>query len=87
MRPHDDPARMTADERLREVAAILAAGLLRLRSRAALPADPGCARIPLTLPPLPPGEGQGEGTPKNLPETGPDRLEVRSETVLSVHTG
>jgi hypothetical protein len=41
MRPHDDPAAMTADERLREVARILAAGILRLRSRAALPADPG----------------------------------------------
>ena len=41
MRPHDDPAAMTVDERLREVAAILAAGILRLRSRAALPADPG----------------------------------------------
>lgn len=40
MRPHDDPAAMTADERLREVARILAAGILRLRSRAALP-DPG----------------------------------------------
>jgi hypothetical protein len=40
MRPHDDPAAMTADERLREVASILAAGVLRLRSRAALPADP-----------------------------------------------
>jgi hypothetical protein len=37
MRPHDDPAAMTADERLREVAAILAAGILRLSSRAALP--------------------------------------------------
>jgi len=36
MRPHDDPA-VTAAERLREVAAILAAGILRLRSRAALP--------------------------------------------------
>jgi hypothetical protein len=41
MRPHDDPAAMTADERLHEVAAILAAGILRLRSRAALPTDPG----------------------------------------------
>lgn len=40
MRPHDDPAAMTADERLREVARILAAGILRLRSRAALPDDP-----------------------------------------------
>lgn len=34
----NDPADMTADERLREVAAILAVGILRLRSRAALPA-------------------------------------------------
>jgi hypothetical protein len=70
MRPHDDPARMTADERLREVAAILAAGLLRLRSRAALPIDPG--QVP---------------SPENPPETGQDRLEVRPETVLSVHAG
>ena len=37
MRPHDDPAAMNADERLREVARILAAGILQLRSRAALP--------------------------------------------------
>lgn len=40
MRPHDDPAAMTADERLREIASILAAGLLRLRDRSALLADP-----------------------------------------------
>ena len=40
MRPHDDPAAMTADERLHEVATILAAGILRLRSRASLPTDP-----------------------------------------------
>jgi hypothetical protein len=44
MRPHDDPTAMTADERLREVAAILAAGILRLRSRAALPGDPDLYR-------------------------------------------
>lgn len=53
MRPHDDPAAMTADERLREVAAILAAGILRLRSRAALP-DPG----QLSGPKNPPKSGQ-----------------------------
>ena len=41
MRQHDDPAAMTADERLREVAVILASGILSLRSRAALPATPG----------------------------------------------
>jgi hypothetical protein len=50
MRPHDDPATMTADERLREVAAILAAGILRLRSRAALPTDPGQVFGPKNLP-------------------------------------
>jgi hypothetical protein len=70
MRPHDDPAAMTADERLREVAAILAAGILRLRSRAALPADPG-----------------KHSGPKNHLKSGPDRLELPDETVLSVHTG
>ena len=39
MRPHDDPAAMTAHERLREVATIFAAGILRLHSRAALPSE------------------------------------------------
>jgi hypothetical protein len=43
MRPHDDPATMTADERLREVAGILAAGILRLHSRAALQ---DCLEVP-----------------------------------------
>lgn len=33
----DDAARLTPDERLEEVAAILAAGVVRLRNRAALP--------------------------------------------------
>ncbi len=70
MRPHDDPAAMTANDRLRQVASILASGILRLRSRAALPDDPA----------------QHSG-PKNLPESGQDRLEVPAETVLSVHTG
>jgi len=37
MRPELDPARLTPEERLREVATILAGGLLRLRDRAALP--------------------------------------------------
>ena len=36
-----DPARLSPDERLREAAAILAAGVLRLRQRAALPAENG----------------------------------------------
>jgi hypothetical protein len=55
MRPHDDPAVMTADERLREVARILAAGILRLRSRAALPANPAQHSGPKN----PPESGQG----------------------------
>lgn len=40
MHLHDDPAAMIPDERRREIAGILAAGFLRLRNRAALPADP-----------------------------------------------
>ncbi|GIW90635.1 MAG: hypothetical protein KatS3mg109_1067 [Pirellulaceae bacterium] len=38
MRPEADPACMTAAQRLREVAAIFAAGVLRLHSCVALPA-------------------------------------------------
>ena len=34
-----DAARLSPDERLKEMAAILAAGISRLRQRAALPAD------------------------------------------------
>jgi hypothetical protein len=81
MRPHDDPVAMTADEQIREVAAILAVGLRRLRARCALPTDP------LTLRPLPLGEGMVEGCPKNLPESSQDRLEAPGETVLTVHRG
>lgn len=36
MRSFDDPAAMTPDERLSEVASIFAAGILRLHARAAL---------------------------------------------------
>jgi len=39
MRPIDDPSYLTPDERLSEVASILAAGVLRLRARSALPGD------------------------------------------------
>lgn len=39
MRPFDDPAELTSDERLSEVAGILAAGILRLHIRAALSPD------------------------------------------------
>jgi len=40
MRPEADPAFLTPAERFRELAGILAAGILRLRDRAALAADP-----------------------------------------------
>ena len=50
MRPDADPARMIAEERLGEVAAILAAGLLRFRARSALPTDPGQVPGPENLP-------------------------------------
>jgi hypothetical protein len=39
MRPIDDPAFLTPDECLSEVAGILAAGILRLHARAALSGD------------------------------------------------
>lgn len=39
MRPIDDPPHLPLDERLSEVAGILAAGILRLRARAALPEE------------------------------------------------
>ena len=40
MRSIDDPAFLTPDQRLAEVASILAAGVLRLHARAAIPDDP-----------------------------------------------
>ena len=39
MRPIDDPTSLTPDERLAEVAGILAAGVLRLHTRMALSPD------------------------------------------------
>ena len=41
MQSQDDPELLTAAARLREIAALLAAGVLRLHARAALAADPG----------------------------------------------
>jgi hypothetical protein len=43
-------ARLSPDERLGEIAAILAAGLLRLDQRAALPAEESPENPPKTLP-------------------------------------
>lgn len=45
MRPIDDPSHLTPDERRSEVASILAAGVLRLRARAALP-EAACPDLP-----------------------------------------
>jgi hypothetical protein len=50
MRPDADPAFLTTAERFRELAGILAAGILRLRDRAALAADPGQVPGPENLP-------------------------------------
>ena len=51
MRPMDDPSFLTPDERLSEVASILAAAVLRLRVRAALPGDePGPENPPDSWP-------------------------------------
>jgi hypothetical protein len=48
MRPDLDPSLMTPDERRREVAAILAAGLRRLRDRSALTSEPASENPPDT---------------------------------------
>ncbi len=66
-----DPAWMTPDERRRELAAILAAGLRRLRDRHVLYAADG------DVPPA-------ESAPT---ESSQDCLEVPAKTVLSVHAG
>jgi hypothetical protein len=52
MRSFADPASMTPDERLSEVASIFAAGLLRLHARAALSCDHPALRN-LRIPLLP----------------------------------
>lgn len=68
MRPIDDFAELSPDQRLREVFHILGVGVLRLHNRGAQAKH------------LRP-------TPKNSRKSGPEGLEVSSETVLSVHNG
>lgn len=52
MRPFDDPARLSSDARLTELASIFASAILRLRARAALAtksdpnAGPACLEVP-----------------------------------------
>ena len=69
MRSTDDPASLSPDERLSELAEIFAAGVIRLR-RQTFP----------DVPAPPPGCSASDG------KTSPSRLEVVSETVLSVST-
>jgi hypothetical protein len=66
MRLDDNAAPVSPAERRLAIAEILAAGILRLRQRAALPS---------------------EASPRELPDSGQDCLEVPAETVLSVHVG
>jgi hypothetical protein len=49
VRPFDDDPSPTADERFHELAGILAAGILRLHERAALPARDAGAALPKDL--------------------------------------
>lgn len=49
MRSIDDPAHLTPDQRLAEVASILAVGVLRLHMRAAIPDDAGQIPVPENL--------------------------------------
>lgn len=52
MRSFNDPSSLTPDERLSEVACILAAGVLRLHARAALSCDsPGPEKSQNSAPP------------------------------------
>lgn len=44
MRPFDDSCSMTPDERRAAIASILASGILRLHTRAALTPEPGASR-------------------------------------------
>lgn len=67
MQSQRDPATLSPAERFREVAAILAVGMRRLRDRAALRID--------------------HPVPENPTESLETRLEVSSETVLSVQGG
>ena len=71
MRHIDDPGQMTADQRLKETAAILARGFLRWKKCAKSAIDPGKSAEIL----------------QNPPESGAGGLEVSGETRLSVRAG
>jgi len=71
MRHIDDPGQMAADQRLHEIATILAHGLLRWKKRANSATD----------------SGKSGGIRQNPPKSGPGGLEVSGETRLSVRAG
>jgi hypothetical protein len=71
MRPHDPPDDLTPDQRFQYIAALLAAGLRRLRPRAGDPAADGSTIV----------------LPNNLPELSLNCLELPGQTRLSGHTG
>jgi hypothetical protein len=71
MRPTDDPSSLTPDERFTAVAGILATGVLRLHTRAALPENE-------------PKPDQITDIPS---QSGHACLDVSEKTVLSVHSG
>ena len=50
MRSYDDPAALTPDERLAEVAKFLAVGMLRLHATGAISTTPKHAAVPGNLP-------------------------------------
>ncbi len=83
MRTFDDPSFLTPDERLSEVAAILAGGVLRLHTRAALSGDSPAqddGDSPIFV-------GQKAGQFPESPDSAPTGLELSAETVLSVQGG
>lgn len=71
MRRIDDPSQMTADQRFREIATILARGFLRWKKRAKSATD----------------SGKSAEIRRNPSESGAGGLEVSEETRLSVRAG
>jgi len=71
MRHIDNPGQMTADQRLNEIAAILARGFLRWKKLAKSATD----------------SGKFATTSQNSPKSGQGGLEVSGETRLSVRAG
>ena len=79
---HDptNPANMSPEERVAEIAAILAEGELRLRAQAAVAAIPGDPALPAAVP-------AGAAAPEIPPESGRNCLEAGAEKRLHEHRG